>query len=123
MGGIETAKALMETGKKALDIANELKNVELKESILDLREQLLLLREENTSLKQQLSEKQQYDMVFEKNSYWNIKEDGTKEGPYCSACWDKNKLAIRLTNSPANRDFYTCGNCKNEYCVDNISKY
>ena len=30
MGGIETAKALMETGKKALDIANELKNVDFK---------------------------------------------------------------------------------------------
>lgn len=123
MGGIETAKAFMETGKKALDIANELKNVDLKESILELREEILLLREENFLLKEKLNMKQNHNMIFKNNCYWNIKEDGIEEGPYCSVCWDDSQTAVRLTRSAVNRDFYICGKCKHEVCVHNIEDY
>lgn len=87
---------ITDTVKKALTIANKLKNVELKEVILDLREQMIELREENLTLKEQLKEKQQYNMVFDKDKYWNILSDGTKDGPYCSACWDGNGKAVRM---------------------------
>lgn len=123
MGGVNTAIALIDASKKALDIANELKNVELKEAILDLKEELVELREENLLFMQKLSLQTNFNMIYEKNSYWNLKEDGTKEGPYCSVCWDKDKVAIRLTQSPVNRDFYKCGNCDNDCCVHNIEKY
>lgn len=123
MGGINTALALMDASKKALDIANELKNVELKEAILNLKEELVELREENLLFMQKLSLQANFNMIYEKNSYWNIKENETKEGPYCSVCWDKDKIAIRLTQSAASRDFYKCGNCDNEYCVHNLEQY
>ena len=56
-------KDITNTAKTALDIANEMKNIELKEAILDLKEKLIELREENIVLKEQLNKKQQYNMV------------------------------------------------------------
>ena len=51
MAGImETAGSI----KKVIDIANELKNVELKEAILNLKEDILELKEENMDLKENL---------------------------------------------------------------------
>lgn len=120
---IDASKIALDSSKKALDIANQLKNVELKEAILDLKEELIRLREENILLKEKFMKQKLYDMSYDKNCYWNVKEDKTKEGPYCSVCWDRNKLPIRLTQSAVNRVFYTCGNCKNEYCIENIELY
>ena len=114
MGGIETAKALMETGKKALDIANELKNVDLKESILELREEILLLIEENMLLKEQLKEKQRYNMVFDIDRYWNILPDGTKDGPYCAACWDYKGKAVHLDQRHSGPFCHVCRGAKNK---------
>lgn len=92
-------KEITDTAKTALTIANELKNLELKEAILNLKEQMLALREENLALKEQLQEKQKYNMQFKNNTYWNIKEDGKKEGPYCPTCWDADGKAVRLLKS------------------------
>ena len=102
---VDVVKSAFSAGKKALEIANELNNVELKSAILDLKEEILALREENLALKQELSEKQQYNMQFINNKYWNIKEDGTKEGPFCVTCWDYNKTESRLI------DVRWCGIC------------
>lgn len=98
-------KDITDSAKKALEIANELKNIELKEAILELKEKMIELREENIELKEQLKEKQKYNMVFENNKYWNLKEDGSKEGPFCVTCWDYNQTASRLI------DNYYCGIC------------
>ncbi len=96
-------KDFADTAKKALDIANELKHVELKEVILELKKQMMELgeenfafRKENLALKEQLKEKQEHNMVFDKDKYWNILSDETKDGPYCSACWDADNKAIRM---------------------------
>lgn len=98
-------KNTIDASKIALEIANNLKNVELKSAILDLKEEILALREENLLLKQELSEKQKYNMQFIDNKYWNVKEDGTKDGPFCVTCWDYNKTASRLI------DGMYCGIC------------
>ena len=104
-------KDITDTAKTALDIANELKNVALKEAILDLKEKMIELREENMSLKEQLKEKQQYNMQFssDDNCYWNIKDDGTKEGPFCPNCYDTKDLPVRALGKNGS---YTCPNCK-----------
>ena len=62
-------KDITDTAKTALDIANELKNVELKEAILELKEKMIELREENMSLKEQLKEKQEYNIL----SFYHLK--------------------------------------------------
>ena len=99
---------ILNSAKVALKIADSLKNQDLKEEILNLRE-------ENISLKEQLSKRQNFNMVFENNRYFNVKEDNTKEGPYCSNCWDSDKMAIRLQRVDYHLEgkCYICPRCKN----------
>lgn len=113
---------VMSLGKTALDIANELKNTELKESILELREEILTLREENLELKSKLNKKENYNMIIGDNCYWNLKDDGTKEGPYCTVCWDKERVAIRLTQDVELKHYHKCGSCKHEVYIKNYKK-
>lgn len=111
---IDVIKATYNAGKKALEIAENLKNVELKEAILELKEANLLLREENIALKEQLKEKQKYNMVFEKDKYWNILPDGTKDGPYCAACWDYSGKAVHLDQGFSSPHCHICFGAKNK---------
>ena len=106
---------ILNSAKVALKIADSLKNQDLKEAILGLKEEILNLREENISLKEQLSKRKNYNMVFEDNRYFNVKEDNSREGPYCSNCWDSDKMAIRLQhfNPHSEGECYMCPRCKN----------
>lgn len=87
---------ILEGVKAIKNIAEVTQNLELKNLIIDLKEQITNLREENLLLKSKLSQKEAFNMIFEKNAYFNIKEDGTKDGPFCSGCWDNDNVAIRL---------------------------
>lgn len=106
---------ILNSAKVALKIADSLKNQDLKEAILGLKEEILNLQEENISLKEHLSKRQNFNMVFENNRYFNVKEDNTKEGPYCSNCWDSDKMAIRLQRVDYHLEgkCYICPRCKN----------
>lgn len=68
------------------------------------------LESENKNLKEKLQNKP--DLSKEHNTYWMIKENGTKDGPFCMRCWDKNKDLIRLNNLG---DVDQCPECKNFY--------
>lgn len=105
-------KDIADTAKTALDIANELKNVELKEAILDLKEKLMELREENIQLKEQLSKKNGHNMKFftEDNCYYDVKDDAKKEGPFCSNCYDAKELYVQMHR--VDKGCYCCPNCK-----------
>lgn len=35
---------------------------------------------------------------FENGYYWNINEDGSKDGPFCQICWEKDKKLIHLNS-------------------------
>ena len=113
---------VMGMGKAALDIANELKNTELKEAILELKEEMLALREENLELKNKLNKKENFKMIAGDNCYWCLKEDGSKEGPYCTVCWDKDGVAIRLTQAAEQKHYHKCGSCKHEVYIRNYKK-
>lgn len=106
---------ILNSAKVALKIADSLKNQDLKEAILGLKEEILNLREENISLKEQLSKRQNFNMVFEDNRYFNVKEDNSREGPYCSNCWDSDKMPIRLQhfNPHSEGECYVCPRCEN----------
>lgn len=104
--------------EKALNIADKFKNIELKELILALKEALLkekgekiALAEENIALKEKLAKIETHNMKFSKedNCYYDVKEDGTKEGPYCSHCYDAKKLHIRMNEW--RRGCYKCQHC------------
>jgi len=114
--GIDTIKKLAELAKKS-------QSVELREGILELKEQLLsakeavlevkqelsaykeeniALKNENTELKHQLenSQNKKDQVFFQDGVYFSIKEDQTNDGPFCTACFDKDKKRIRLSKMP-----------------------
>ncbi len=97
------------TAKTALDIANELKNIELKSAILELKEELLNIREENLVLKEQLKIQNSYNFIFDKNGwYWNLTENGSKDEAYCPSCKDGHNKIVRMKD---NNDCYACTVC------------
>ena len=110
---------ILEGIKAIKNIAEATRNLELKNLIIDLKKQIIDLREENLLLKSKLSQKETFNMIFENNAYFNIKEEGTKNGPYCSGCWDKDKLAIRLVQfSMMGLPFtHICPKCKNKITI------
>lgn len=123
--GIDTIKKLTELAKKS-------QSVELREGILELKEQLLIAKEsvlevkqelstykeenialknENTELKQQLenSQNKNSQVIFKDGAYFLLNENGTHDGPFCTACYDKDKKTIRLSKVPKSmKDLCTC---------------
>ena len=77
-------------------IGKESNNLALQKAILELDKKNYTLEKEILELKKELDKREQFNMAFEEKYYWNSKEDGTKEGPYCAACWDSDKKAIRV---------------------------
>lgn len=101
---------ILENAKGIYELVKKLGQQDLLEKVADLRDQILSLREENQRLKEKVAQKEAFNMVYEYNCYFNIKEDGTKEGPYCSACWDNNSKTVRMI--VGHNDFYSCPVCK-----------
>lgn len=77
-------------------IGEETNNLQLQKAILELDKKNYLLEKEILELKRELDKREEYNMQFIDNKYWNVKEDGTKDGPFCVTCWDYNKTASRL---------------------------
>lgn len=109
---IEKIKQSTNIAQKAVELAHAFGSTDLVKAIQELQADNLALIAENMSLKEQLKEKQKYNMQFasEDNCYWNIREDGTKEGPYCSNCYDTKGLLVRALGGK--NGTYHCPNCK-----------
>ena len=81
--------------------------------IIIYRKKIIKLEIENRTLKEKLESK--VDIIFEKNAYWEKKKDGSKEGPYCSVCLDKDKKMIRMLPIPnITSNLWQCPVCKNK---------
>lgn len=98
------ASTLQEAGKieqyrQILDAQKEL--LQMQKTIFDLEEELKHLKEE-LKLKDSL--------IFENNFYWTNNE-GKKDGPFCSCCWDSDKKTVRVL--PLNQSYSECPKCKN----------
>lgn len=90
-------KTIKENIETAVEIAEKLKNLELKETILNLKEQILSIREENLALKEKItSDHQKENLIFRDNMYWKKQADGSEDGPFCSGCYDKDGSLIRM---------------------------
>ncbi len=97
---------IVDNAKTIYALVKKLGDLDLLEKMADLRDEIFELREENRNLKEKLSEREKYDMVFKDNTYW---DNNKNDGPYCSKCWDDNKKAIRLQTRDS--DNY-CPSCK-----------
>lgn len=94
MGMIENVKA-------AAKLAQQIGSIDLYQKILDLQAEALELVEQNATLKAELRELREtivtdQSLTFEDNFYWRKAPEGPKDGPFCSACWDREKVLVRL---------------------------
>lgn len=102
-------KTIKENIETAVKIADKLKSLELKETILNLKEQILSIREENLALKEKIaSDHQKENLIFRDNMYWKKQADGSEDGPFCSGCYDKQGIQVRMHVYP---NCYVCPAC------------
>lgn len=110
---------ILDSAKDMYSLIKKLGNQDLLEKMADLRDEIFSLREENRELKEKLSFRDDYNMVFEGTCYWNVKDGETKDGPFCPTCWDKDRKAIRMHSGRigtlykgAPDNIYLCHVCK-----------
>ena len=116
--GIEIAKAVKDSSNSLEQAEIKLKMAELisvladaKVAFAELQEELLERDKQIRRLKEKAELKD--SMKFERPFYWKY-DDDTKDGPYCSLCYDEREKLIRLQKSVNSPIFY-CGHCKSSY--------
>lgn len=84
--------------KKAGDLALNARNVELQSAIVEIKRDVLELKEENLKLRERNSElerRKARPLVYRAPSYFETKEDGTEDGPFCQKCYDVDGKLVR----------------------------
>ncbi|UCH62265.1 MAG: hypothetical protein JSU77_10720 [Fidelibacterota bacterium] len=100
--------------KDIVDLIKQGNTAEAQKQILALREAALELQEENAELKEKigrLEEELKDRLVFEKGVYY-LEDSGSKEGPYCQRCYDKDTKLVRLQDDG---DHWFCYGCSHGY--------
>lgn len=109
--------------KRALTLARTGEWDQCRSLLKSLQDDYLALCEENEALKRQMSEVADVldlaeTMVFDGQKYW-IDEDGSREGPFCQLCYDRDGLLVRLGE---NEKHFNCRNCGNLYMKPRLKK-
>jgi len=100
MGILDDLKSVANVLQEAGKIKELQQLLNAQKELLEMQEKLRLRDEEIRNLKEKLKIKS--DLFYENEAYWIKKKDGSKEGPFCPGCWDKNKEISHL-----NRILYT----------------
>jgi len=106
--------AILDEIKSAAGIINKIGNMELYQKILDIQAQAMDLMERNVGLQKENFELKKdleisKKLMHERDAYW-ISEDGKKDGPFCTRCWDAEKKLVRL-HKTGNPVYSKCPNC------------
>ena len=93
--------SIVDTAKDLYDLLKKGATVELQERLMKLREEALELQEENHSLRERLSviEREAViakNLLFEGGVYWRIRDDESKDGPFCQRCYDVDSRLVRV---------------------------
>jgi len=112
----EGKMGIIDSLKLAVDALKQSGKVDVIQDIIGAQSQIIELMDENKGLKNQLEDckeklKIKGSINFDLNAYWLTKEDGEKEGPYCSLCYDSNKKLIHLIPSTDSKHLM-CPKCK-----------
>ena len=91
--------SVIDTAKEAVMLVQKIDNIELYKKILELQSDALKMVEENGKLRDRIKELEtafviKDTLTFEDNHYFAMK-DGTKDGPYCTLCWDNDRRLVR----------------------------
>jgi len=98
-------KILQEAGK----IEQYKQILEAQKELLKMEKRIQDLEKENRKLKEKLEIKE--NLIFEKNAYWLKKENGERDGPFCSVCWDDSNKLIRLRVGDYQLGWASCPKC------------
>jgi hypothetical protein len=60
------------------------------------------------------------EMLFEESVYWK-RQNGDREGPYCTVCYDNEQKKIHLS-AGATKGTYRCGVCRNSFYTNEYNK-
>jgi len=89
---------VLEWIKKASDLAVNARNVELQGAVLEIKREVLQLKEQNLQLRErnaELERRKVQPVVYKQPSYFQAKEDGTEDGPFCQRCFDVDGKLVR----------------------------
>jgi len=100
-------KILQEAGK----IEQYQQILETQKKLLEMQKKIQELEKKDRELKEKLEIKE--NLIFEKNAYWIKKENGEKDGPFCSVCWDADRKLIRLRVGDYAGGWAYCLKCRN----------
>jgi hypothetical protein len=114
--GEETNLGILDTAKDVITLVQKADNLELVKQVLALQKDIMSMMDENHELKDQIRKlKDQSDtkqaLTVRGNQYWLKKEDGTEDGPFCTACQDSDSKLIRLSEG-AGRGYFFCQVCE-----------
>ncbi|MSR87923.1 MAG: hypothetical protein EXS69_02050 [Candidatus Zambryskibacteria bacterium] len=102
------AKVAQEAGK--IDLYGQI--LEVYEKLLEQQKQIVELEGVNKELREKLETKE--SLQYQNGAYWAVKEDASKDGPFCSRCWDVEKNTVRLKPC-GNQAFHSCPECKSQF--------
>ena len=98
MGMIETTIA---KAKELFDLAKKADNIEIQQRVLDLQSDMLELQNEHQAVMREneaLKAARQLDseLIIRENAYWRDDAPETRQGPFCTKCYDVDGKLIRL---------------------------
>lgn len=105
--------------KKGATLEAQEKIMELRVLIVNLQQENISLKNENKALIEELDIKGK--MQFDGSVYWlkhKNEANGNKDGPFCPACFDKDKKSIRLQHIKGDgyiEAYWSCNVCKSHY--------
>lgn len=109
MGLIETMKDVAELVQKADNIELYRQIMMLQTEAFSLVEENHVLREQVRSLTDQLALK--VGVVYDALYCWVVKADGTKDGPYCPACYGADGKLVYMPRMGETSEHRYCGIC------------
>jgi hypothetical protein len=101
-------------------LAKEVNRLDLYQKAVDLQSQITSLAGQNFELSMSLTEARKHvaeledafkikgQIEFQHGVYYLTKDDGKKDGPFCTRCWDADRLLIRVDRNDKN---YHCRQC------------
>lgn len=99
---------ILDAIRLATELADKVRNVELKDALVtvkmeavDLAEEAVRLRKENLELRD--AAKLRAAMIWHDDLYWQKASDDTEVGPFCPKCWGARQEANRLADAGGHR--------------------
>lgn len=107
---------IIENVKEAAKLVQQIDNIELYRKILDLQSEAMeliekLKRKDEEVLRLRKALELKGKLIYKNNAYFFEDENGNKEGPFCTKCFDVDKVQCRLV--PDTKGYQViCPNCK-----------